>query len=316
MRIAVLDDWAGVAPDLAEWDALGDVTIFSDPIPPARCAEMLAAFEVLCLMRERTSLPANLIDRLPNLRLIVTTGPRNSAIDVKAARARGIVVSGTRSRKTTTSELALTLILCQCRRIGAESRRIDTGGFQGPPGRDLSDLDVGLVGLGNTGRQMAVLLRALGARVAAWSPNLTEARAAESGVAFAPDLRSLAAGSDVLSLHMVLSGTTRDLVGEDVLRALPPGAIVVNTSRAGLLDRGALFSWLDRDTTAQAAIDVFETEPLPMNDPWREARSRFGDRLLLTPHVGYVTEATWRLFYRETAEAIAAFRDGTPIRTL
>lgn len=316
MRIAVLDDWAGVARDMADWDALAEVEIFTDPIPAADLARRLAPFEAVCLMRERTPFPATLIDALPKLRLIVTTGARNLSIDVEAARARGIVVSGTRSRKTSTSELTLALILHQSRRIGEESVRLVAGGFQGPPGRDLADLRVGLVGLGNVGSQVARLTGAFGSEVAAWSPHLTEARAAEGGAAFAPDLTALAARSDVLSLHMVLSKTTRGLVGARTFSALPPGALMVNTSRAGLLDRTALFDWLDRDSAARAAIDVFEDEPLPTDDPWREAQRRFGPRLLLTPHLGYVTEATWQLFYAETAEAVAAFRTGRPVRTL
>ncbi|PZX14369.1 lactate dehydrogenase-like 2-hydroxyacid dehydrogenase [Palleronia aestuarii] len=316
MRIAVLDDWAGVARDMAEWDGLGEVTVFTDPIPADRLAETLRPFEAICLMRERTPFPAALIEALPELRLIVTTGSRNLSIDVAAARARGIVVSGTPSRKTSTAELTLALVLHQCRRIGTEAARLDKGGFQGPPGRDLADLRVGLVGLGNIGTQVATLLRAFGAEVAAWSPNLTAERAADAGVAPAPDLRALAAGSDVLSVHMVLAESTRHLLGAEALAALPAGAVVVNTSRAGLLDRDALFDWLGRDPAARAAIDVFETEPLPAEDPWRAARRQFGDRLLLTPHLGYVTQATWRLFYQETAAAVAAFQDGNPIRTL
>ncbi len=316
MRIAVLDDWAGVARDMAEWDALGEVTFFTDPIPPGRLAETLQPFEAICLMRERTPFPADLIDALPELRLIVTTGARNLSIDVAAARARGIVVSGTPSRKTSTAELTLALALNQCRRIGAEAARLAGGGFQGPPGRDLADLRVGLVGLGNIGTQVTTLCHAFGAEVAAWSPNLTPERAEAGGVGFAPGLAALAARSDVLSIHMVLSDTTRGLVGAEALGALPAGAVVVNTSRAGLLDREALFAWLERDPAAAAAIDVFEAEPLARDDPWRTARARFGDRLLLTPHLGYVTQATWRLFYEETVAAVAAFQAGRPIRTL
>ena len=150
----------------------------------------------------------------------------------------------------------------------------------------------------------------------AWSPNLTDERAAERGVGRATSLEALAAGADVLSIHMVLSERTAGLLGAEALAALPTGALVVNTSRAGLLDRSALFDWLERDASARAAIDVFETEPLPADDPWREAKARFGERLLLTPHLGYVTRATWELFYAETVEAIAAFAAGAPVREL
>ncbi len=317
MRIAVLDDWAGVARDMADWSRLaGDVTVFRDPIPPEALAETLRPFQVVCLMRERTPFPASLIAALPDLQLIVTTGPRNATIDLSAARAQGVTVSATESRKTTTSELTLAMILHQVRRLGVETARLDEGGFQGPPGRDLADLRIGLVGLGNVGRQVAALGRAFGSEVSAWSPNLTQDRAKEAGVTFAPSLEALAAQSDILTIHMVLSERSAGLVSAQALEALPRGALVVNTSRAGLLDRGALFGWLERDPSAMAAIDVFETEPLPADDPWRKARTRFGARLMLTPHLGYVTQATWRVFYEQTVEAVEAFQAGAPVRVL
>ncbi len=317
MRIAVLDDWAGVARDMADWTRLdGTVSVFKQPIPAEALAETLAPFEVICLMRERTPFPAALITALPNLRLIVTTGPRNAAIDLAAAQAAGVVVSSTQSRKTSTAELTLAMILHQSRRIGAEMARLDAGGFQGVPGRDLADLRIGLVGLGNVGQQVATLARAFGAQVTAWSPNLTETLANSVAVGFAPTLQALAEQSDVLSIHMVLSDRSSGILAAKALAALPGGALVVNTSRAGLLDRAALFDWMEQDATALAAIDVFEAEPLPPDDPWRAARIRFGDRLMLTPHLGYVTRATWQLFYEQTVEAVAAFQQGTPIRVL
>ncbi|SNR67952.1 D-2-hydroxyacid dehydrogenase family protein [Puniceibacterium sediminis] len=317
MRIAVLDDWAGVAEKTADWAQLdGNVTFFKDPIKADRLVETLKPFQVVCVMRERTPFPAALIEALPNLKLIVTTGPRNASIDLAAAQARGVLVSATQSRKTTTSELTLAMMLHQTRRIGAETAQLSAGGFQGVPGRDLADLRIGLVGLGNVGRQVATLSHAFCAEVAAWSPNLTEGRAAEAGVSFAPTLEALAAQVDVLSIHMVLSERSSGIVDASALQALPKGALVINTSRAGLLDRDALFAWMDRDPSALAAIDVFEVEPLPPNDPWRQSKTRFGDRLMLTPHLGYVTQATWRVFYEQTVEAVAAFQKGCPIRTL
>ncbi|QFU08054.1 Glycerate dehydrogenase [Rhodobacteraceae bacterium THAF1] len=316
MKVAVLDDWSGTARQMADWSNAGDVTFFGEPIPAVALPQKLAPFDAICLMRERTAVTADLIAALPNLKLIVTTGPRNASIDIKAAQARGITVCGTQSRKTTTSELTLGMILTQCRGLVAESARIEAGGFQGPPGRDLADLRVGLVGLGNVGQQVATLAKAFGSTVSAWSPNLTQDRAAAAGVGYAQALTELAAQSDVLSIHMVMAEATRDLIGRAALAALPRGAIVVNTSRAGLLDRAALFDWLADDPTAQAAIDVFEAEPLAPDDPWRKARTRFGTRLLLTPHLGYATEATWRLFYTQTVEAIGAYRAGSPIRVI
>ncbi|TNF18716.1 MAG: D-2-hydroxyacid dehydrogenase family protein [Rhodobacteraceae bacterium] len=316
MQIAVLDDWSGVARDMADWSGLNaGLTVFTQPLG-ADLVERLQPFDVICLMRERTPFPAAVIDALPNLRLIVTTGPRNLGIDLAAARARGITVSGTRSRKTTTSELTLALMLALSRRILPEAQSLARGGWQGAPGRDLAGLRLGLVGFGNIGGQMAVLGRALGMEVAAWSPNLTPDRTEPQGVTLAASLEDLAARSDVLSLHMVLSERSEGLVGRAAFEALPEGALFLNTSRAGLIDREALFAGLRAGRPARAGIDVFEQEPLPADDPWRRAAEDFGERLLLTPHLGYVTEATWRLFYSDTVAAIQAFQAGTPIRTL
>ncbi|NVO25202.1 NAD(P)-dependent oxidoreductase [Donghicola mangrovi] len=314
MRIAVLDDWSGVAEQTADWGSLGaDVTYFTQPLTDP--VGQLQPYDVVCLMRERTLFGAELIGALPNLRLIVTTGPRNLSIDTAAARARGIEVCGTRSRKTTTSELTLALLLALSRRIIPEARSLADGGWQGLPGRDLAGLRLGLVGLGNIGQQMAALGQVLGMQIAAWSPNLTDDRCTE-GIARAASLCDLAAQSDVLSVHMVLSDRTAGLIGAEAFDALPDGAIFLNTSRAGLIDREALFAAMRAKDTLQAGIDVFETEPLPSGDPWMQGKSQFGDRLLLTPHLGYVTQETWRLFYQDTVEAIAAFQAGTPIRLL
>lgn len=322
MKIAILDDWSGSALGMADWARLktdlgAAITVFTAPFAgPAAVIAALQPFDVVCLMRERTPFPADVIAALPALRLIVTTGPRNLSIDVVAARTQGVTVCGTRGRKTTTSELTLALILAQSRHVVDEATRLAGGGFQGAPGRDLAGLRLGIVGLGSIGQQMAALAHLLGMDVAAWSPNLTADRCAAAGVTLAPSLTALATMSDVLTVHMVLSDRTRGLIGADAFNALPPGALVLNTSRAGLLDRVALFDWLRRDPTARAGIDVFETEPLPADDPWRAALPEFGPRLLLTPHLGYVTDATWRLFYQDTVDAIAAFAAGQPIRLL
>ncbi len=315
LRIAVLDDYANVALTMADWSGIdAEVTVFDSPINdlPATLAE----FDIVCLMRERTPFPADLINALPALKLIVTTGPRNLSIDTAAAKARGITVCGTRSRKTTTSELTLTLLLCLTRRIVPETQRLAKGEWQGMPGRDLAGQSLGIIGLGNIGKQVAALGQAFGMSVTAWSPNLTPERAAEAGVSFAPTPEELAAGSDVLTTHMVLSDRTKGLIGASVFAALPDDAIFLNTSRAGLVDRTALFEGMRQGKPHSAGIDVFEVEPLGPEDPWRAAMEEFGDRLLLTPHLGYVTEDTWRLFYQDTVEAIEHFLAGTPIREL
>lgn len=317
MKIAVLDDYAGVAQGCADWGRLGaEVTFFTDPIAPEDRPELLRPFDTICLMRERTPFPAELIAALPNLKLLVTTGPRNLSIDVAAARDKGITVCGTRSRKTTTSELTLTMMLALSRGLLPEVDRLRKGGWQGPPGRDLAGRSLGVIGLGNIGQQVASLGRAFGMTVAAWSPNLDDARADAAGVERTDSIEDLAARSDVLSVHMVLSERTAGLIGASVFEAMPERSIFLNTSRAGLIDPKALWTAMRAGRPYAAGIDVFEAEPLPADDPWRAALEEFGDRLLLTPHLGYTTEATWKLFYQDTVEAVEAFAADAPIREL
>jgi phosphoglycerate dehydrogenase-like enzyme len=317
MRIAVLDDYAGAALRLADWSGLGEVTVFPDTVSdPRQLAARLAPFDVVCLMRERTPMPAALIARLPRLRLIVTTGPRNATIDTDAAAAQGITVCGTRSRRTTTAELTLLMILALNRRLIPEVASLRRGEWQAGLGRDLAGLTLGLVGLGQIGSQMATLGRALGMEVVAWSPNLTPGRAEAGGARLAPALGALMAEADVVSVHMVLAEATRGLIGAAALAAMKPGAVLVNTSRAGLVDTGALMAGLRAGRPWAAGLDVFEVEPLASDDPVNDAALQDAGRLLLTPHLGYATEATFRLFYGETVEAIRAFRSGAPLRVI
>ncbi len=315
MKIAVLDDYAGRALDLADWSGL-DVTVFRDTISGAALVERLTPFNAVCVMRERTPLPADVIDNLPNLRLIVTTGPRNLSIDLDAAKARGVTVCGTRSRKTTTSELAMLLILALNRRLVPEAESLAEGGWQAGLGRDLAGLTLGLVGLGNIGAQMAALGRAFGMEVAAWSQNLSDSRAAEVGARRCETLEDLMAVSDVVSVHLVLSDRSRGLIGADAFAAMREGAVFVNTSRAPIVDTAALIAGMEAGKPAMAGLDVFDTEPLPADDPLMQAAGHFGGRLLLTPHLGYTTEATFRLFYTETVEAVRAWMDGAPVRVI
>jgi phosphoglycerate dehydrogenase-like enzyme len=318
MKIAVLDDYAGVALEMADWGALGArVTVFRDTITdPRDLAARLRPFDVICLMRERTPVGAELIAALPDLKLIVTTGPRNASIDVAAARARGIVVSGTESRATQTAELAMLMILALNRRLVPEVSSLNAGGWQGGLGRDLAGLTLGLIGLGRLGGQMAALGRAFGMKIVAWSQNLTEARCAELGVERADSLPALMARSDVASVHLVLSERSEGLIGAEALAASKPGLVLVNTSRGPIVDTGALLAGLRAGRPAMAGIDVFDEEPLPADHPLRDAGLIAEGRLLLTPHLGYVTEATFRLFYTQTVEAIRAFAEHAPIRQL
>jgi phosphoglycerate dehydrogenase-like enzyme len=315
MKIAILDDYARAALRLADWSGLpGTVTVFDAPL--ADPATALAGFDVVCLMRERTAFPAALIAALPALRLIVTTGPRNAAIDLAAARAHGVTVCGTESRKTTTAELTMLLILAMNRRLIPEVAAMARDGWQAGLGRDLAGLTLGLIGLGTIGGQMAVLGRAFGMEVLAWSQNLTDARCAEVGVARAGGLDELMARSDVASVHLVLSDRTAGLIGRAAFAAARPGLAFVNTSRAQIVDGAALIAGLRAGRPAMAALDVYDEEPLAMDDPLRDPALAAEGRLLLSPHLGYTTEATFRLFYTQTVEAIAAWSKGTPIRVL
>jgi phosphoglycerate dehydrogenase-like enzyme len=317
MKIAILDDYAGVALHYGDWTDLGEITVFRDTVPMG--AELIARlhpFDVLCVMRERTPLPSALIEALPNLRLIVTSGPRNGSIDLAAARRAGITVCGTQSRKTTTSELALLLMLALNRRLLSNVESLRAGQWQGRQGRDLAGLTLGLVGLGNIGAQLATLGRALGMTTCAWSENLTEARARECGVQRMPSLKALMAASDVVSLHLVLSERTRGIVGANEFAAMKEGSVFINTARAGLVDTRALLAGLLAGRPAAAGLDVFDAEPLPPADPLLDRELISSGKLLLTPHLGYATEATMRLFFEQMAEAVRAWRTGTPIRQI
>jgi phosphoglycerate dehydrogenase-like enzyme len=316
MRIAVLDDYALASQRLADWSGLGDVTVFSDTLTGPALADRLQSFDAVCLMRERTPMGADLIAQLPHLRLIVTSGPKNASIDLAAARAAGITVCGTQSRKTTTSELTTLMMLALNRHLMPEVATLTAGGWQSGLGRDMAGLTLGLIGLGNIGAQMVVIGKALGMGVVAWSPNLTDARCAELGVGRMDSLTDLMGRADVASVHMVLSDRSRGLVNAAAFAAARQGQVFINTSRGPLIDTAALLDGLRAGKPAMAGLDVFDVEPLPQDEPLRDADLIASGRLLLTPHLGYTTEATFRLFYTQTVEAIRAFQTGTPIREL
>jgi phosphoglycerate dehydrogenase-like enzyme len=317
MAIAILDDYSGAALRLADWSGLGEITVFADTITDhAALVARLMPFEVICLMRERTPMPAALIEALPNLRLIVTSGPKNAAIDLAAAKARGITVCGSESRKTTTSELSVLMMLALNRRLLPEVASLNAGGWQAGLGRDVAGLRLGLVGLGNIGAQMAVLGKALGMEIAAWSQNLSDERCEALGVRKMASLGDLLAVSDVASVHLVLSERTTGLIDRAALASAKTGLVLINTSRGPIIDSAAVLDWLRRDLTAKAGLDVFDSEPLPQDDPLRADDLISEGRLLLTPHLGYTVEATFRLFYAQTAEAIRAWQAGAPIRMI
>ncbi len=317
MKIAVLDDYQGVAPDLADWNGLGgEVTFFRDTIDGPGLVERLKPFDVVCLMRERTPMHAALIRALPNLKLIVTSGPRNLSIDLAAADAQGIVVSGTEGRAPATAQLAMALILLASRGLVAEALSMRNGGWQAGLGRDLDGLTLGLIGLGKQGAQMAALARPFGMHIAAWSANLTRERCDSLDVERAESLAALLAMSDVASVHVVLSERSRGLIDAAAIAGMKRDALLVNTSRGPIVDQMAAIEALKAGQLGAAAFDVFDNEPLPADSALRDTALIDSGRLILTPHVGYVSRQTMEIFYRQTVDAIAAWKAGAPIRLL
>ena len=318
MKIAILDDYQKVARDFADWSRLpGDarVSFFHDTLRDREAlVARLAPFEIIGAMRERTPFPRALIERLPNLRLLVTSGARNASIDLRAAKDHGVVVCGTGSPGHATAELAFGLILALARDLPGETRSIRTGGWQLGIGRDLNGATLGVIGLGRLGGRVAGMGRAFGMRVLAWSQNLTAERAADQG-AERVSKEELLRRSDFVTVHMKLGDRSRGLIGAAELALMRPDAFLINTSRAPIVDTAALVAALTERRIAGAALDVFDEEPLPPDDalprPLRQV-----ERLLLTPHIGYVTRQTYDVFYGETLEAILAFLAGTPIRVM
>jgi phosphoglycerate dehydrogenase-like enzyme len=306
-KIAVLDDYQGVALKMADWSkvtARSQVDVFDDHVADAEAvAKRLYPYDIVCVMRERTPLGAALIERLPNLKLIASTGPRNASIDLKAAAARGIGVVHTGYFGSPTVELTWALILASARHIVAEATAVRSGGWQHSIGDDLSGKTLGVIGLGNLGSKVAKIGLAFGMQVLAWSQNLTAERAAAVGAALVSK-EELLRQSDIVSLHLVLSDRSRGLIGADELSLMKPSARLVNTSRGPIVVESALISALRAGRIAGAAIDVYDVEPLPANHPYRNI-----DNLLATPHIGYVSRGLYERFYRDTVSNILAWLD-------
>jgi phosphoglycerate dehydrogenase-like enzyme len=312
VRIAVLDDYQRVARRSAEWDVLQphEVVFFHEPLPRGAEAEALEPFEIVAAMRERTPFPAELVGRLPRLRLLVTTGLRNASIDLTATRAHGVTVCGTDALAHPTAELAWGLTLALARRIPQEDASLRAGHWQTTVGASLNGRTLGVLGLGRLGGLVASYGTAFGMRVVAWSQNLTAVRAAECGCELV-GREQLFRESDVLTIHLVLSDRTRGLVGAPELALMKPTALLVNTSRGPIVDEAALEAALRSGALAGAALDVFDTEPTTPGSPLLQAPNT-----VLTPHLGYVTEENYELFYAQTVEAIAAFLAGSPVRVI
>ena len=312
MRIVVLDDFQEVAATFADWSALdADVEFISRPIvDDDDLVKVLHGAEVVVAMRERTAFTAGRLERLPDLRLLVTTGRVNASIDVEAARSQGIVVCGTESTTSATPELTWGLILSVLRSIPAEDAAVRGGGWQSTVGGDLDGHRLGVVGLGRLGTKVARVGAAFGMEVVAWSQNLDAERADGLGVR-AVSKDELFSTADVVSIHYKLSERSRGLVGAAELEAMKPGSILVNTSRAGLVDTDALITVLEAGGIRGAGLDVHDEEPLPVDH-----RLRSTPRTVLTPHLGYVTEDTYRIFFTQAVEDIAAWISGEPIRVI
>ncbi|MPQ83094.1 D-2-hydroxyacid dehydrogenase family protein [Pseudomonas sp. MAFF 730085] len=314
LQIAVIDDWQKVASGVVDWSALasvGQVHFLHDyPADTASMIERLQAFTVICLMRERTLFDTALLQGLPNLKLLVTGGMRNAAIDMTAAKALGIQVCGTDSYKQAAPELTWALIMASTRNLLAEANSLRAGNWQVGLGGDLYGKTLGVLGLGSIGQKVAQFAQVFGMRVVAWSENLTPERAAASGVTWVSK-RELFEQADILSVHLVLSDRSRGLVDAQALSWMKPTARLVNTARGPIVDEQALVQALENGRLAGAALDVYSEEPLPADHPFRRLPN-----VLATPHVGYVSEQNYRQFYQQMIEDIQAWADGMPMRVL
>ena len=314
MRAAILDDYQNCALSMADWSRIPadvDVTVFDRPFEGvADAASALEPFEIVCAMRERTTFGHDLLSRLPNLKLLVTTGLRNAAIDLNAARDLGVTVCGTEVRGHATAELTWTLILGLARHLPIEAANMRSGGWQTTIGCDLRGKTLGVIGLGRLGSQVARVGQAFGMEVIAWSQNLAPDRARDLGV-LAVTKDELFARSDFVTVHLVLGDRTRGLVAENEIARMKPTAFLINTSRGPIVEMTALIPALQAERIAGAGIDVYDEEPLAPDHPLRSCPNA-----LLTPHIGYVTEETYRVFYGQTVDAIAAYLAGEPIRLL
>ena len=308
VRIAVLDDYQNVALSLADWsvlDARATVAIFNDHLADSDAVvKRLQPFDIVCVMRERTPMTRAIIERLPKLRMIASTGSRNASIDLKAAEERDVQVVHTGYTSAPTIELTWALILASARNLVAENASLRSGGWQHSVGDDMAGRTLGLLGLGNVGGAVARIGNAFGMKIIAWSQNLTTERAVEAGATLVSK-DELFQGADVVSIHLVLSGRTRGLVGAAELALMKPTARLINTSRGPIVMEADLVAALKDKKIAGAAIDVFDQEPLPLDHPLRVLPN-----LLATPHIGYVSRSLYERFYRDTVVNIARWLDG------
>ncbi|HLF76321.1 MAG TPA: D-2-hydroxyacid dehydrogenase family protein [Dehalococcoidia bacterium] len=312
-RIAVLDDYQGVALSSTDWSRLpadARVEVFRNHLfDQDALAQRLAPFEVICAMRERTPFPGSLLRRLPNLKLLLTTGARNASFDMPAIRELGITVCGTMGGpRGTTSELTWALILALAKKVPQEDADVRRGGWQIGLGESLDGKTLGVIGLGNLGSHVAAVGKAFNMNVIAWSQNLTEERAAQFGARLVTK-GELLTQSDYVTIHLVLSDRSRGLIGANDLALMKPTAYLINTSRGPIVDEVALIDALRNKRIAGAGLDVFDIEPLPLDHPLRKL-----ENTVITPHLGYVTAESYRSFFDQTVENILGYLEGKPVR--
>jgi phosphoglycerate dehydrogenase-like enzyme len=314
-RCAVLDDYQNVALKLADWSKITadvDVTVFNEHISPAEAVHRaLADFDIVCMMRERTPFRRNTLEALPKLKLLITTGARNLSIDMAAAAERGVTVCGTTSFGNPTTGITFGLILELTRRIGFECARLKAGEpWQVTLGPDIEGMTLGIVGLGKLGARVAGVAKAFGMKVIAWSTNLTPERCKEVGVDYATK-EELFAKSDIVTIHVQLSDRSRGLIGAGDIALMKPTAYLVNTARGPIVEEKALIAALRERRIAGAGLDVFDTEPLPLDHPFRKM-----DNVVITPHLGYVSLQNYQRYFPDIVEDIRGFIDGKPVRVI
>src|SRR5262245_39921290 len=315
-RFAILDDYQNITLKMADWSPIAkdvDITVFNEPLGGQdKVIRALADFDIICGMRERTPFPRAVIEGLPKLKLLMTTGARNASFDLEAAKERNIVVCGTPSVGNPTAGIAIGLMLELARRIGFENTRMKAGErWQTTVGLDLEGLTLGVIGLGKLGIRVSNIAKAFGMKVIAWSQNLTAEKCREAGVEFAGSKEDLLKAADFVTIHVVLSPRSRGLIGAKELGLMKPSAYIVNTSRGPIIDEAALLAALKDGRIAGAGLDVFDVEPLPTDHPLRRL-----DNVVLTPHLGYVSVQNYRAYFAGVVEDIRAWIDGKPVRTM
>ncbi len=315
LRCAILDDYQNVALKFADWSSLKDqidITVFDKPFTSSdEAVRALQDFEIVCAMRERTPFGHEVLTALPKLKLLLTSGMRNASFDLDTAKERGVTVCGTGGVGNATAGLTIGLMLELTRKIGFENARMHAGEqWQTTMGQDVEGMTLGVVGLGKLGTKVATIAKALGMKVIAWSQNLTPEACAAAGVTYATK-DELFATADIVTVHVILSKRTRGLITRDDLARMKPTSYLVNTARGPIVDETALLDVLQRRTIAGAGLDTFSQEPLPLDHPLRKL-----DNVVLTPHLGYVTENNYRRYYGDMVEDIAAWLSGAPVRVM